>query len=91
MARAALPQAEVITENILSMIRGNEPSSVYTPRLWLEGAIKLTLGQRNYAFYSMNEDGSDYLLEGHDGEATLDVRKIWERYDADFATASADL
>ncbi|KAK0654817.1 hypothetical protein B0T16DRAFT_424041 [Cercophora newfieldiana] len=45
MARAGWMQAPVVLDNILAMIRGKKPSRKYTPDLFIEGAIKLTLGK----------------------------------------------
>lgn len=45
MARSAYFQARVVGENILSMIRGNDPKTKYVPNLAIEGALKLTVGK----------------------------------------------
>lgn len=44
MARAAREQADVVTLNILSMIKQQKPSTLYSPQIY-EGVIKLTLGK----------------------------------------------
>jgi NADH dehydrogenase, FAD-containing subunit len=45
MARAGYFQAEVVSTNILKMIRGNTPNKLYRPMVDVEGAIKLSLGK----------------------------------------------
>jgi NADH dehydrogenase FAD-containing subunit len=45
MARASLFQAEIVLQNILAMINNRSPTEIYTPNLFVEGAIKLTLGR----------------------------------------------
>lgn len=45
MARAAFFQSLIVSENIVSMIRGGLPSKTYQPKLMIEGSIKLTLGK----------------------------------------------
>jgi NADH dehydrogenase FAD-containing subunit len=44
MARAGLAQADVVCDNIISMINGKSPKSIYSP-IAAEGFIKLTLGK----------------------------------------------
>lgn len=44
MARAAREQGDVVTSNILSMINGQKPSTLYRHQIY-EGVIKLTLGK----------------------------------------------
>lgn len=48
MARAGYFQAEVVSTNILKMIRGNTPTKLYRPMMDVEGAIKLSLGKVSY-------------------------------------------
>lgn len=43
MARAGMIQAEIVRENILSLIKGEHPSKAYKPQP-LEGSLKLSLG-----------------------------------------------
>lgn len=45
MGRAGLFQSEVVVKNILAMIDQREPTASYKPKLFIEGAIKLTLGK----------------------------------------------
>jgi apoptosis-inducing factor 2 len=45
MERASLFQEEIVLQNILAMINNRSPTATYTPKLNVEGAIKLTLGK----------------------------------------------
>lgn len=45
MARAAEAQSLIVARNIVSLIKGAKPSSIYRPVKAVEGAIKLTLGK----------------------------------------------
>ncbi|KAL3443120.1 hypothetical protein BJX65DRAFT_320945 [Aspergillus insuetus] len=45
MARAGFMQAEIVLQNILSLIIGQPAKKIYKPNWFIEGAIKLTLGK----------------------------------------------
>lgn len=45
MARAVFMQSGVVRNNILDLIRGQGPSQKYTPQVWVEGLIQLTVGK----------------------------------------------
>ena len=45
MARAGQFQSDIVRANIMAMIKGQHPSTIYKPRVDIEGAIKLTLGK----------------------------------------------
>lgn len=45
MARAAYFQSEIIVQNILSLIKGEQILKEYRPNVAFEGSIKLTLGK----------------------------------------------
>lgn len=47
MGRAAWFQAEVVVNNISTLIRGESNLAVYKPHTVVEGSIKLTLGKVN--------------------------------------------
>lgn len=89
MARAGYIQADVVLNNILSMIGNRDPTKVYTPNMNFEGAIKLTLGKTRWVMYSMESDGNDMLLSGEDGKLELEVEKAWSMFGADYRTADA--
>jgi apoptosis-inducing factor 2 len=42
-ARAAMRQATIVADNVVSAATGRSPNFIYQPR-WAEGVIKLTLG-----------------------------------------------
>lgn len=83
MARASFFQAFIVVANVLAVTEGRKPYRTYKPRLFIEGAIKLTLGISRYVVYSMDNDGSDVLLPGTDGKLDLDIRKGWRQIGAD--------
>ncbi|KAK2757239.1 Apoptosis-inducing factor 2 [Arachnomyces sp. PD_36] len=89
MARAGYFQAGIVLENILSMIKDRQPSTVYTPRFEFEGAIKLTLGKTRWVMHSMGSNGSDFLLAGDDGKIDLDVQKAWKSFGVDIEGSRA--
>jgi hypothetical protein len=45
MARAVYMQAGIVRDNVLELIRGGSPSHQYSPQLWIEGSIQLTIGK----------------------------------------------
>ncbi|UPL04337.1 hypothetical protein LCI18_015271 [Fusarium solani-melongenae] len=87
MARAGWMQSRVILENILAMIRGEKPTKTYKPNMFIEGAIKLTLGKTKNVVYAMENDGSDVLVPGN-GHLDLDIKRAWSQFGADFKQAS---
>lgn len=58
MARAGGLQAWIVLDNILAIIHGQTPMRTYKPYGFVEGAIKLTLGQTHNVLYSMDADAS---------------------------------
>ncbi|KAL6365434.1 hypothetical protein LRP88_01428 [Fusarium phalaenopsidis] len=87
MARAGWMQSRVVLDNILAMIRGEVPTQTYKPNLFIEGAIKLTLGKTQNVVYAMENDGSDVLVPGN-GHLDLDIKRAWSQFGADFKQAS---
>ncbi|KAI8667777.1 Pyr-redox-2 domain-containing protein [Fusarium keratoplasticum] len=87
MARAGWMQSRVVLDNILAMIRGEKPTQTYKPNMFIEGAIKLTLGKTQNVVYSMENDGSDVLVPGN-GHLDLDIKRAWSQFGADFKQAS---
>ncbi|RSL42401.1 hypothetical protein CEP53_012216 [Fusarium sp. AF-6] len=90
MARAGWMQSRVVLDNILAMIQGNEPKQTYKPQLFIEGAIKLTLGKTRNVVYAMENDGSDVMVPGN-GHLDLDIARAWSQFGADFKQASVSL
>ncbi|KAE8385094.1 hypothetical protein BDV23DRAFT_25484 [Aspergillus alliaceus] len=89
MARAGWLQSEVVLDNILAMIHGQTPSRTYTPNVFLEGAIKLTLGKKHNVVYAMEADGSDVMVPSRDGRLDLGIERGWREFGADFKQANA--
>ncbi|KAL4751040.1 hypothetical protein BDW72DRAFT_174588 [Aspergillus terricola var. indicus] len=88
-ARAARAQAEIVTSNILSLIRGQKDKlSEYHPAMY-EGAIKLTLGKSDYLFCGRMPDGREIMKFGKTQPQNEDfeVHSAWEELGAhiDFA------
>lgn len=90
MARAGFMQADVVVDNILSMISGRTASRTYQPKMFLESAIKLTLGKAHRVIYAMDSDGSDVLIPERNG-TTLDlgIKHAWGEFGADFKLVEA--
>ena len=84
MARAGWFQAGVVSENILSMIDGRKPSRTYKPYVFIEGAIKLTLGKTHSVVYSMDKDGSDVMVPSRKGPLDLGIERAWKMFGADY-------
>ncbi|KAE8383475.1 hypothetical protein BDV26DRAFT_287661 [Aspergillus bertholletiae] len=89
MARAGWMQAGVVLENLLTMINGQTPSRLYTPNIFIEGAIKLTLGKKHHVIYATEADGSDVLVPARDGKLDLGIERAWGQFGADFKLANA--
>jgi apoptosis-inducing factor 2 len=87
MARAGWRQSGVVLDNILAMISGQAPSQTYKPEVFIEGAIKLTLGKTHLVFYSMEADGSDVMIPARNGQLDLGIKRAWRSYGADFKLA----
>ncbi|KAH8895839.1 FAD/NAD(P)-binding domain-containing protein [Thozetella sp. PMI_491] len=77
MARAALIQADVVSSNINSRVRGTEPNAIYHPQLMVEGALKLTLGKDTSVVYTNDEQGTDILLSGGGVPEDFDIARGW--------------
>ncbi|KAK2882505.1 hypothetical protein FQN49_000271 [Arthroderma sp. PD_2] len=80
MARAGWMQASVVVDNILAIIRREKPSQRYTPNVFLEGAIKLTLGKTHNVVYAMSADGSDVLVPARNNRLDLGIERAWKQY-----------
>ncbi|KAK3687557.1 hypothetical protein B0T22DRAFT_424615 [Podospora appendiculata] len=89
MARAGYFQAEIVLDNILSMIHNEPASSTYVPRWDFEGAIKLTLGGSHFVIYSRDSDASDILIVNKDGKLDLDITDAWKQLGVDIKSAHA--
>ncbi|OGM48091.1 hypothetical protein ABOM_002890 [Aspergillus bombycis] len=88
MARAGWMQAGVVLDNILAMINGQTPSRLYTPNLFIEGAIKLTLGKTHNVVYATEADGSDVMVPSRDGKLDLGIERAWKEFGANFKLAN---
>jgi NADH dehydrogenase FAD-containing subunit len=88
MARAGLMQSEVVLDNILAKINGQEANRTYTPNWFVEGAIKLTLGKKHEVTYAMDNDGSDIMIPDRNGKLDLEIESAWKRYGVDFKEVS---
>ncbi|OAL46975.1 putative amid-like NADH oxidoreductase [Pyrenochaeta sp. DS3sAY3a] len=64
MARAVFMQAGVVRNNVLDLIRGRAPSQKYTPQVWVEGLIQLTVGKDVSLLYMPGKDGKDMIMPG---------------------------
>ena len=80
MARAGWLQAGVVADNILAMIHGQEPSRTYKPNVFVERAIKLTLGKTHTVTYSSDEDGSDMMFPSRNGALDLEIDRAWKQF-----------
>jgi apoptosis-inducing factor 2 len=87
MARAGWRQSGVVLDNILGLIHGQGPSRTYKPDVFVEGAIKLTLGKTHNVVYSMEADGSDVMIPARNGQLDLGVKRAWWTYGANFKLA----
>lgn len=88
MARAGWMQSGVVLDNILAMTRGQPPSRLYEPNVFIEGAIKLTLGKTHNVVYAMEADGSDVMVPARDGRLDLGIERAWKQFGADFKAAN---
>jgi hypothetical protein len=75
MARAGMTQAEVVRENICSLIRG-EKLKEYVPTK-IEGALSLTLGKDESVQYMIGDDGKEFLMPGKGKGIDLEVGRMW--------------
>jgi len=89
MARAAWFQAQVVADNLLSLIRGEKPSQHYRPEMFIEGSIKLTLGLKHTVIYAMDKDGTEVLFPTNSGRKDMGVGMAWWQYGARTAEATA--
>ncbi|KAL4733374.1 hypothetical protein BDV11DRAFT_200253 [Aspergillus similis] len=92
-ARAARAQAEIVTSNILSLIRGQKDKlSEYHPAMY-EGAIKLTLGKSDYLFCGQMPDGREIMKFGKTQPQNEDfeVQSAWEELGARMNFAETEL
>ncbi|KAJ4347479.1 hypothetical protein N0V95_005400 [Ascochyta clinopodiicola] len=84
MARAGWLQAGVVLDNILAMINGQQPSRIYKPDVFIEGAIKLTLGKSHTVMYGMDGDSFDVMFPSRTGPLDLGIERAWKDFGADF-------
>jgi hypothetical protein len=82
MARAGFMQAEIVVQNITSLIRGQPAKRIYKPNWFIEGAIKLTLGKLHNVVYSRaaSEGGSEVMIVSRKGKEDLDIGMVWKQY-----------
>lgn len=80
-------QAGVVAANILSMVRGRAAGGVYRPNLFVEGAVKLTLGRGRGVVYAVDAHGSEALVVTGGGRVDLDVGRAWRMLGADLGMA----
>ena len=89
-------QAEVVVQNILSIVRNRVPAKVYTCEPEIEGSIKLTLGlvsmiklcchfpltdlQKQIAMWMRSRGGRELMLISSKGKEDLDMAMGWRWY-----------
>jgi NADH dehydrogenase FAD-containing subunit len=88
MARAGWIQASIVLDNVIAMIRGRVPTRVYKPNLFIEGAIKLTLGKTHSVMYGMDDDGSDVMFISRTGPLDLGIGRAWKEFGVDLNKSS---
>ncbi|KAL4924126.1 NAD(P)/FAD-dependent oxidoreductase [Aspergillus undulatus] len=92
MARAGFMQAEIVVRNILSLINGREPRAIYRPNWFIEGSIKITLGQEHYVVYACERDGKgEVLIASRGGKVDLDVGRAWGELGVSMEAAGATI
>ncbi|KAL2802315.1 hypothetical protein BJX63DRAFT_437992 [Aspergillus granulosus] len=81
MARAGFMQAEIVSQNILSLISGQPSAKIYKPNWFIEGAIKLTLGKMHNVIYARSavEGGSEAMTVSRKGKEDLDFGMAWRQ------------
>ncbi|KAK5653695.1 hypothetical protein OQA88_8726 [Cercophora sp. LCS_1] len=87
MARAAWMQAQVVAENVLSVVQGRAPGKAYEPDVFLEGSIKLTLGKKHVVIYAMDANGHELMIPTKYGQLDLGIKRAWWQYGVDFNEA----
>ncbi|KAL3476640.1 hypothetical protein BJX99DRAFT_270311 [Aspergillus californicus] len=80
MARAGFMQSEIVLSNILSLIKEQPATAIYKPNLFVEGAIKLTLGKSHSVIYSRDEYDDDVLVPSRSGKVDLDIGAAWRSF-----------
>ncbi|KAL4783571.1 hypothetical protein BJX76DRAFT_368320 [Aspergillus varians] len=80
MARAGFMQAETVVSNLLSLVKGQEPKTIYKPTWFIEGAIKLTLGRAKHVIYMSDVDGTEVLVSSGGGSLDMDVGHAWKQF-----------
>ena len=88
MARAGWMQSVVVLDNILAMVHGQTSSRTYQPNVFIEGAIKVTLGKTHNVLYAMETDGPDVMVPAKNGRLDLGIERAWSQFGADFHLAS---
>ncbi|KAF2737833.1 FAD/NAD(P)-binding domain-containing protein [Polyplosphaeria fusca] len=82
MARAANFQAEVIVQNVLSLVKGQTAQKVYKPNMAFEGAIKMTLGLRQVVMYSQSDNGTETLTVNDNYPVDIGIKRQWGMFGA---------
>ena len=80
MARVGWRQAAVVQENIMELIRGRKPSRTYAPNVFIEGAIKLSLGKTHCAIYAVEANGSELLVSSRSNQIDLGIKNAWRSF-----------
>lgn len=62
------------------MIHGRAAQQEYVPNIFVEGAIKLTLGLVHNVMYAMDSHGSEMLVSSRIGQRDLGIKKAWRHF-----------
>ncbi|KAH8656586.1 oxidoreductase [Tricladium varicosporioides] len=84
MARAGMMQAEIVRNNIASLISGKEKGLKEYKPMAMEGALKLSLGKNELAMFMQDGKGSDYLFPATSRNVDLEVERAWKMFGAGF-------
>ncbi|RFU29645.1 hypothetical protein B7463_g6701, partial [Scytalidium lignicola] len=82
------PTLQVFDADSPTKINGRTPWHHYTPNLFFEGAIKLTLGKTHHVIYAMQNDTSDIIIPSRNRKLDLGIESAWKLYGVDFKLAS---
>ncbi|KAH7394626.1 putative amid-like NADH oxidoreductase [Pyrenochaeta sp. MPI-SDFR-AT-0127] len=75
MARAAMTQADIVSANIVAMIKGAKVQD-YEPTT-IEGFLKLSLGLEDNVMYVRDGKGGDIMVPGKTKNVDLEVGQAW--------------
>lgn len=75
MARAAMAQADLVSINIVALIKGDKLKD-YVPHA-IEGFLTLSLGLEENVMYVRDGKGGDIMVPGKSKNIDLDVRQAW--------------